>query len=106
MSPAKSDEKGSNQPATPRQAQPEQGPTYGAKYTEQVEQPMEQEVSIAIMHPANRILTSSERAAYEESSRLALSEPLPDGDDFADEPLSEPYDPETSTPYDWTKPEA
>jgi hypothetical protein len=67
---------------------------------------MDQEVSIAITHPANSILTSSERAAFEKSSRLAWTKPLPDGDDddFADELLPKPYDPETSTPYDWTKP--
>ncbi len=106
MSPTKSDENGSNQPAPPRQEQPEQGQIPGDKYPEQVAQPMDQEVSIAITHPANSILTSSERAAFEKSSRLAWTKPLPDGDDddFADELLPKPYDPETSTPYDWTKP--
>jgi hypothetical protein len=81
------------------------GPIPGDKYPEQVAQPMDQEVSIAITHPVDSILTSSERAAFEKSSRLARSQPLPDGDDddFADEPLPRPYDPETSTPYDWTK---
>jgi hypothetical protein len=108
MSPAKSDEKGSNEPAPPRQDQPDQdqGPTPGVKYTEQVTQPIKQEVSIAIMTYSNPILTPPEFTAFEESSRLARSQPLPDEDDFADKPLSEPYDPKTSNPYDWTKPEA
>ncbi len=104
MAPAISDQNGSNQPALPRQDQTEQGSTPGAKCTKQVEQPTEHEVSIAIVNPSKPILTSSEMAVFEEWSRWALSQPLPGEDDFADEPLPQPYDPETATPYDWAKP--
>lgn len=44
-------------------------------------------------------------AACVESFRLARNQPSPDEDDFADEPLPKPYDPQTS-PYDWARPEA
>jgi hypothetical protein len=108
MAPPKSDQNGSNQPAPPRQDQTDQGPTTSANYTEQGEQPMEQEVVMAIMRPGDSSIAISgqERAEYEERARLASYEPLPDDDDFADEPLPKPYDPKSSTPYDWAKPEA
>jgi hypothetical protein len=74
----------------------------------QAEQPMEQEVVVAIMRPGDSSIAISdqERSEYEERARLARYEPLPDEDDFADEPLPKPYDPESATVYEWAKPEA
>ena len=76
MAPAKSDQNGSNESAPPRQDQTDQdqGPTPSAKDTEQIVQPMEQEAVMAIVNPSKPILTSSEMAAFEGSSRLARSQ--------------------------------
>jgi hypothetical protein len=51
-------------------------------------------------------ITDQIRAEHERV--LSEDEPLPDDDvdDFADEPLPTPYDPKSSTVYDWAKPEA
>jgi hypothetical protein len=109
MAPAKSDQNGSNQPAASRQDQTDQGPTRWANYTEQVEQPMEQEVVMAIGTPARSTITISDqmRADFEKAARLAQYQPLPDNnnDDFADEPLPRPYDPKSATVPDWAKSE-
>ena len=103
----------SNQPpAPPHQNQRDQSPAPLVGNTEQAEQPIEQEVSVAIVTPGDSTITLSrqERADYEERRRLALHEPLPvpdsDSDDFAHLLPSTPYDPETATPYDWSKREA
>ena len=110
MAPTKSDQNGSNQPAPPRQDQTDQSPTPRPNDTEQAEQPMEQEVVMAIVTPAHSAITISGRmkADFEKAARLAPYQPLPDDndDDFADEPLPTPYDPESATVPDWAKPEA
>jgi hypothetical protein len=64
MSPAKSEEKGSKQQAAPCQGRTDPGLAPGAKYTEQVTQPIKQEVSIAIINSSNPILTPSEITAF------------------------------------------
>lgn len=108
MAPSKSDRNAGNQPpALPRQNRPNQSPAPQVGNTEQAEQRIEQEVSVAIGRPAGTTITLSpqEIADYEEEMRLALRQPLLDHDDFAHLPLPTPYDPETG-PYDWAKAEA
>lgn len=53
-------------------------------------------------------LSAQEMADVQKAFDLARYEPLPDPDedDFADEPLPKPYDPESATVPDWAKPEA
>ena len=110
MAPAASDQHGNNQPAPPHQDQTDQSPTAQVEHTEQTEQPLEQEVSIAIVTPwwSTITLTAQEKADFEKASRLARYQPLPDPneDDFADEPLPSPYDPNVDSRYEWAKPEA
>ena len=74
----------------------------------QAEQLMEQESVIAIMRPGDSIpfLSPQEKADFEEASRLAWSQPVPNEDDFAHLPPTKPYDPKTATVPDWAKPEA
>ena len=109
MAATQSDQNTSNQVAPPLQDETDQSPTPRVDDTEQAKQPMEQEVSIAIMRPwdSTITLTAQEKANFEESARLARYQPLPDPKDadLPDGPLTKPYDPETST-YDWAKPEA
>lgn len=64
---------------------------------------LEERSSIAIgdVWPSTYRLTDKER----EKIRQALDQPLPEGDDFADEPVSKPYNPADPTP-DWAKSEA
>ena len=108
MAPAKSDQNSSNQPATPPQYQTDQGPTPWANDTEHDKQPMEQEISVAIVRPWYTIVPITDQIRAEHERVLSEHEPLPDDDidDFADEPLPTPFDPKSSTVYDWAKPEA
>ncbi|KIM98738.1 hypothetical protein OIDMADRAFT_181973 [Oidiodendron maius Zn] len=66
-------------------------------------------VSLAIGRPGDSTITLSdqEMAEFEEYSRWARTQPLPEGDDFPDEPAPTPYiiDPETAPVYDWPPPE-
>jgi len=108
MAPAKSDQNDSNQPAPPHQDRTDQGPTPRVHDAEQDSQPIEQEVSVAIMRPWNTTIPYSEEMRADFEKVFSERQPMPDDDidDFADEPLSTPFDPETSTPYDWARPEA
>ncbi|KAE8442922.1 hypothetical protein EG329_002526 [Mollisiaceae sp. DMI_Dod_QoI] len=104
MIPTLHDQNSNNQPALPHQDQTNQTPIPRA---EQAAQPMEQEGVMAIVTPGTSTITITpqEKADFENHSRLARYQPLLDYDDFADEPLPKPFDPESCT-YDWAKPEA
>jgi hypothetical protein len=110
MAPTKSDQNGSNHPAPRRQDQTDQGSTPWIKYIEQDGQPMEQEVFMAIVRPGNSTITISDKmkGEFKKGARLSQCQPLPDDNDndFTNEPLLRPFDPESATVYDWAKPEA
>jgi hypothetical protein len=69
---------------------------------------MEQEVSLAIVRPWNTSIPVTDQIRADFEKVFSERQPLPDDDvdDFADEPLPTPFDPESSTVYDWAKPEA
>jgi hypothetical protein len=69
---------------------------------------MEQEVSVAIVRPWNTSMPVTDQIRADFEKVLSERQPLPDDDvdAFADEPLPTPSDPESSTVYDWAKPEA